>query len=242
MSPLLFAALLAASSAAVPETPPRQAVVIMHGLARDAASMDKLAVAVRSAGYAAFNLDYPSTRAEPAELIALLRGAVARCCATAPRLHFVTHSLGGLIVRAFLAETPPANLGRVVMLAPPNHGSEIVDLLGGVWPFPRFFGPTAVQLGTARDSFPNRLPEPSYEVGIIAGDRPVNPLGAMVIPGSDDGGVSLEGAKLGKMADFLSVHESHSRIMRSPEVAAQVLNFLHRGSFAHADDAAGPGL
>jgi pimeloyl-ACP methyl ester carboxylesterase len=242
MSPLLFAALLAASSAAVPETPPRQAVVIMHGLARDAASMDKLAGAVKSAGYAAFNLDYPSTRAAPAELTALLRAAVARCCGTAPRLHFVTHSLGGLIVRAFLAETPPANLGRVVMLAPPNHGSEIVDLLGGVWPFTKFFGPTAVQLGTARDSFPNRLPEPSYEVGIIAGDRPVNPLGAMVIPGSDDGGVSLEGAKLGKMSDFLSVHESHSRIMRSPEVAAQVLNFLRCGSFAHPDAAAGPGL
>jgi len=224
------------------DEPARPAVVILHGLARNAASMEKLADDVQGAGYATFNLDYPSTSAEPEELVARLRDEVAHCCAAAPRLHFVTHSLGGLLVRAYLAETPPANLGRVVMLAPPNHGSEIVDLLGGVWPFSRIFGPTAARLGTGTDSFPNRLPEPSYEVGIIAGDRPVNPLGAMVIPGSDDGGVSLEGAKLEKMADFLSVHESHSRIMRSDEVAAQVLYFLERGRFARPEAGTGAGL
>lgn len=230
MRALLILSLLATSSPRVWE-PPAETVVVLHGLARDAASMGALETALAGAGYATFNFDYPSTRSEPEELVTRLRAAVESCCTEAPRVNFVTHSLGGLIVRAYLAETPPANLGRVVMLAPPNHGSEIVDLLGGLWPFSRLFGPTAVQLGTSPGSFPNRLPQPNYEVGIIAGDRPLNPLGAMAIPGSDDGGVSLEGAKLDGMTDFLSVHESHGRIARSAQVATQVLRFLDRGRF-----------
>lgn len=242
MPRLFLLALLVGSNPIAAAPQQRQAVIILHGLARDAASMDPLAAALEAAGYAVYNVDYPSTSAAPAELIDMLRAEVDRCCTAAPRLNFVTHSLGGLIVRAYLAQTRPANLGRVVMLAPPNHGSEIVDLLGGVWPFSRLFGPTAAQLGTARDSFPNRLPDPSYEVGIIAGDRPVNPLGAMVIPGADDGGVSLEGAKLEGMADFLAVHESHSRIMRSPEVAEEVVKFLRGGRFAHPPETTTAGM
>jgi pimeloyl-ACP methyl ester carboxylesterase len=225
----------AANSASALE-PPREAVVLLHGLARRSESMLPLADRFLAAGYEVHNLDYPSTKGSPGELVAVLREEFLNCCASAPRVHFVTHSLGGILTRIFLIQSQPTNLGRVVMIAPPNHGSEIVDLLGGLGLFRRWFGPTAVALRTDATGLTQKLSPPEYEVGIIAGDWPVNPLGAMVIPGRDDGGVSLEGTRMPGMADFLTVHRSHSFITRAPEVAEQAVHFLKTGSFDHPHD------
>lgn len=211
----------------------REVVVLLHGLARQSDSMVPLAGPLAEAGYEVHNLDYPSTEGSPGELVAVLRDGFLDCCVAAPRVHFVTHSLGGILTRIFLIQSRPANLGRVVMIAPPNRGSEIVDLLGGLGLFRRLFGPTAVELRTDHTGLTQQLPPPDYEVGIIAGDWPINPLGAMVIPGRDDGGVSLEGTQMPGMADFLTVHRSHSFITRAPEVAEQAVHFLKTGSFDH---------
>ena len=210
-----------------------ETVLLLHGLARDSSSMAALAERLESAGYAVANVDYPSTKGTPEELVGVVRGAYARCCAAASRVHFVTHSLGGILTRMFIAQGRPANLGRVVMIAPPNRGSEIVDLLGPLGLFGRWFGPTALALRTDAAGLTQTLLPPDYEVGVIAGDWPVNPLGAAVIPGRDDGGVSVEGTKLDGMADFLTVHRSHGRIAGAPEVASQTLHFLRTGSFRH---------
>lgn len=209
-----------------------EAVLLLHGLARDSGSMAALATSIESAGYAVANVDYPSTDGTPDELVGLVRRTYAGCCSAADRVHFVTHSLGGILTRIFIEQSRPANLGRVVMIAPPNRGSEIVDLLGDVGLFGRLFGPTARALRTGTAGLTQRLPPPDYEVGIIAGDWPVNPLGAVVIPGRDDGGVSVEGTKLEGMADFRTVHRSHGRIAGAPEVVRHTLHFLRRGRFA----------
>lgn len=193
--------------------------------------MSRLADTLNQAGYAVANIDYPSTEADPDELAAILGVAVESCCSHAQRVHFVTHSLGGIVARAYLAENRPANLGRVVMIAPPNRGSEIVDLLGGLRLFRRLFGPTAVALRTGDSGLTQALPPVDYEVGVIAGDRPVNPLGAFVIPGADDGAVSVEGTKLEGMTDFITVHRSHSFIAGAPEVGRQTVHFLRDGAF-----------
>ncbi len=228
-----IASLLLTTAAPVAEAGPREAVMLLHGLARNSDSMAALAERIANAGYDVHNLDYPSTEGRPAELVGILRDRFRGCCLEASRVHFVTHSLGAIVTRIFLDESRPGNLGRVVMIAPPNQGSEIVDLLGGLSVFRKMFGPTAGALRTDGTGLTQQLPPLDYEVGVIAGDWPVNPLGAIVIPGRDDGGVSVEGARVAGMADFLTVHRSHGFITRAPEVADQALHFLRNGLFDH---------
>jgi pimeloyl-ACP methyl ester carboxylesterase len=207
----------------------REAVVLLHGLYRSHLSMRPLETRLEAAGYAVHNLRYPSTAAAPDALAAELREQIDACCADAPRLHFVTHSLGGILARALLAQRAPANLGRVVMLAPPNHGSEWVDVFGGA--FGWALGPTGRELGTAPSSLPNRLPPPSFPLGVIAGNFSWNPLGSLLLPGESDGTVSVESTQLDGMSDFVAVPSSHTFILRSDAAAEHVLEFLRAGRF-----------
>jgi triacylglycerol lipase len=194
--------------------------------------MRPLARELALAGYRVHNLDYPSMSASPEELVEHLHGQISDCCAWSGRVHFVTHSLGGVLVRAYLAAHPLPQLGRVVMLAPPNHGSEYVDVAGDWRLFRAVLGPTATQLGTASTSLPNRLPPASFEVGVIAGTGSVNPLGKALIGGTNDGTVSLVSTQLSGMRDFITLPVSHTFIMRNAEAARQTLEFLRAGRFA----------
>jgi triacylglycerol lipase len=223
--------------AAAEPVPQREAVtedvVLLHGLGRSSRAMRSLETRLAQAGYAVHNLSYPSTELPPEELDVYLHAQVVACCWDAGRLHFVTHSLGGILVRAYLARHEPQQLGRVVMLAPPNAGSEWVDRFGDSAAFRWVLGPTAIQLGTDADSLPRRLPPPDYELGVIAGTRRLNPLGIWVVPGESDGTVSVENARLEGMSDFVALPYSHSRILRSDAAGMQVLEFLRNGRFAH---------
>ena len=223
------------SSDPAPEPGPAQTAVLVHGLGRTSDSMDSMAEYLTARGFRAVKLDYPSTDEPPDELIAHLAAEVQSCCAESRRVHFVTHSLGGILVRALLARDPLPNLGRVVMLAPPNRGSEIVDAWGDSPLFAWALGPTAQELGTDADSLPNRLPAADYEVGVIAGTDSINPVGSALIPGESDGTVSVESTQLPGMTDFVSLPVSHTFIMNAEEVQSQVLHFLKLGRFSRPD-------
>jgi pimeloyl-ACP methyl ester carboxylesterase len=210
----------------------REDVVLLHGLGRSARVMRPLALELAAAGYRVHNIDYPSTRETPEEIVEFLHGEISRCCAWSGRVNFVTHSLGGVMARAYLAQHPMPQLGRVVMLAPPNHGSEYVDIAGHWRLFQALLGPTATQLGTASTSLPNRLPRADFEVGVIAGNGSINPLGEALIAGANDGTVSVASTQLAGMRDFIEVNASHTFIMRNAEVARQTLEFLRSGHFA----------
>jgi len=206
-------------------------VVLVHGLFRSERSMRPIASRLEQAGYRTYSLDYPSTQLGPDALVENVAEQIARCCADATRLHLVTHSLGGLLVRSYLVKHRPAALGRVVMLAPPNHGSEWVDRFGRQRWFRWLLGPTAVELGTGPTSFASRLPPADYELGVIAGTRNWRPGATSVLGGPSDGTVSVASARLDGMRDFLEVPESHTFIMRSDAVAEQVRAFLADGRF-----------
>ena len=223
------------SAAERPASREGETVVLLHGLAQSDLSMR-----LRAAGFRVEPLRYQSTRKEPAELVEDLAGELARCCADATRLHFVTHSLGGVLLRAYLAEHEQPNLGRVVMLAPPNHGSELIDRVGGWWILRALFGPVAPQLGTRPESLPNRLPPADFEVGVIAGTLTWNPLSYWLIPADDDGSVSVASARLDGMSDFVTVPVSHTLILLSSEAAQQTLAFLADGRFVHPEQEATP--
>jgi hypothetical protein len=208
-----------------------EVVILLHGLARTDRSMQPLAIRLSAAGFVVRNLRYPSTDLPPEGLVANLHAQISGCCGDIERLHFVTHSLGGILVRAYLAAHPSPSVGRVVMLAPPNHGSELADLLADSTLFEAALGPTATQLGTASDSLPNRLPPASFEVGVIAGTRSINPVSSIVVPGESDGTVSVESTRLTGMSDFIEVPASHTFIMQSDTVAQHVIDFLRNGRF-----------
>ncbi len=214
----------------------QEAVVLLHGLARTKSSMSGLKKHLEKQGYIVVNMGYPS-REKNIETLALsiIPVAVNRCLEhKIEKIHFVTHSMGGILVRYFLAHHPLPLLGRVVMLSPPNNGSEVVDKLKNVFVFKWLNGPAGQQLGTDIHSIPSQLEPPDYPVGIITGDRSVNPFLSLLIPGKNDGKVSVERAKLSRMKDFLVVHASHPFIMNSATVQRQVSEFLLNGVF-HRD-------
>lgn len=208
-------------------------VVVLHGLGRTSESMSRLADRLADAGYDVHNLDYPSTEATVDQLLTLLDGKIAECCLnTETPLHFVTHSLGGILVRAYLAEHRPEHLGRTVMLSPPNQGSELVDSLRQNPLFRWALGPVGSALGTDTNSLPKRLGTADYDLGIITGSRSLNPLASWLVTGDDDGKVSVDSAQLTGMAAFLVVPHSHTFIMDSRQVAEEVLHFLEHGAFS----------
>jgi pimeloyl-ACP methyl ester carboxylesterase len=189
-------------------------------------------------GYRVHNLAYPRRADAIEEIVAEVHRKFIDCCSHGTgEIHFVTHSLGGLVLRAYLAKHRPRNLGRAVMLAPPNGGSEIVDRFRGWGLFRTILGPMAPQLGTGPDDLPARLPVLDCEVGVIAGNHWINPLGPMVLPAPHDGTVSVNRTHLAGMKDHLVVPHTHTFIMNSKQVARQVIHFLRHGKFErHGED------
>lgn len=217
----------------------QQAVVVLHGLARSAAPMEKLADAVRAQGYRVLNLGYPSRTAPVEPLVdAHLAPAVRRLIdEEATQVHFVGHSMGGILIRQYLATHPLPQLGRVVTIGTPHRGSELVDKLGWFPPFAWINGPAGFQLGTAPDSLPNRLPPARYPLGCIAGTRSYNPLYSALIAGPDDGKVSVASAQLDGQSDVIVLPVNHTFMMRDDRVIAQTVHFLREGRFAVAGEA-----
>jgi triacylglycerol lipase len=209
----------------------KEHVVLLHGLARSSSSMEDLEKALSRSGYQVWNIDYPSRKYQIQELAKIIRAEIASKTAGAEKVHFITHSMGGILVRYIQKNDPLPNIGRVVMLGPPNHGSEVVDFLENTWPFELINGPAGKQLGTDQKSTPQNLGAVNFETGVIAGDRSINWINSMIIPGKDDGKVSVENTKVEGMADFLVVHVSHPFIMKNKTVIKECLTFLQNGHF-----------
>jgi triacylglycerol lipase len=190
--------------------------------------------ALTQAGYTVWNVNYPS-RTAPIEVLAddAIGKAVAECQQNgATKIDFVTHSMGGILVRSYLVRHPMPDLGRVVMLTPPSQGSEIVDKLGNLAVFKWINGPAGDELGTDKDSTPNELGPAHFPVGIIAGDRSINWINSLVfLPGRDDGKVTVARAKLDGMSDFRVIHATHMFITYNDEAIRQTVQFLRTGKF-----------
>lgn len=230
---LLLMAALASSLSALGA---REEVILLHGLCRSSRSMAKMERALSAAGYTVRNVNYPS-RSAPIQNLA--DGAIGKAIADcqrdgATKIDFVTHSLGGILVRTYIARHPLPSLGRVVMLGPPNQGSEVVDRLGGFSLFKWINGPAGDELGTDSNSVPNQLGPANFPLGVIAGDRSINWINSLLIPGSDDGKVSVERTKLADMSDHIVIHATHPFIMRNREAIRQTIQFLRTGRFDHS--------
>ncbi|MDH3636538.1 MAG: alpha/beta fold hydrolase [Gammaproteobacteria bacterium] len=208
-----------------------ETVILLHGLLRTDRSMRKLEKALQKHGYSVQNVSYGSTRKNIEALATEAIGSALATCPAGHRVHFVTHSMGGILVRQYLRHHDIDNLGRVVMLGPPNKGSEVVDKMRD---FPGFYfihGDAGLELGTGATSVPNKLGHANFDLGVIAGTRSVDFIMSRMIPGTNDGRVSVENTKLEGMRDHLEMEVTHTFMMRNRKVIDQVIHYLETGKF-----------
>jgi pimeloyl-ACP methyl ester carboxylesterase len=189
--------------------------------------------ALQAAGFKTLNLDYASRKRPIEALVEDIHPAISGFAEGAGPLHLVTHSMGGLLARAYLARYRPPRLQRIAMLGPPNNGSEVADILKGAKLFRAFYGPAGQQVGT-RERNLIAAPPPDYAIGIIAGNRTLDPIASFfILPRPNDGRVSVASTKLDGVTDHVVLKTSHSLMLLNRSAIAQTIAFLRVGRFEH---------
>jgi hypothetical protein len=231
---MVFILILVDGNAAADTTEQAQAdyLILLHGLGRTHRSMKPLQAFFSARGYRVINVDYPGTRKSIAELSRMFAEVIEPMCTRdGARVHVLTHSLGGIILRYYMERHVCRTFGRAVMLSPPNQGSELVDQLHDSALFGMATGPSGKELGTGSESVPRQLGPVEFELGIIAGNKSINPVFSAMIPGEDDGTVAVESTKVKGMRDFIVVPATHTFIMHHTEVMEQAHHFIVSGKF-----------
>lgn len=208
-------------------------VVLLHGIARTSRSLNVMERVIRQSGFVTLNLGYPSRKKPLQRLASDIHPHIDNFAAMIDGpIHFVGHSMDGLLTRVYLATHRPAKLGRVVMLGTPNHGSEVADLLREYAIFRAYYGPAGLQLSTRLDATLRALRPIDYPLGIIAGNRTIDPISStLVLPKPNDGKVSVASTQLAGMADHIVVAASHPMLVRKAAAIAQTVAFLRNGRF-----------
>lgn len=211
----------------------QEGVILLHGLCRSSSSMKPMERFLKAEGYTVLNVDYASRIHSVKDLAAKVIPEALHdpCFYDSVRIHFVTHSLGGILVRSYFSSHQPGKLGRVVMLGPPNQGSEVVDQLKSWWLFKALNGPAGSELGTDLHSSPNSLGPVNFDLGVIAGDRSINWINSLWIQGPDDGKVSVEKTKVMGMKAHRVIHTTHPFMMKNRAAFNETLAFLKNGTF-----------
>lgn len=211
--------------------PKVEGVVLLHGICHSAFGMRGLSKFLTRSGFKVLNLDYPSTRYSLESLVEIIHGAIKTFSASLEGpIHFVGYSMGGLLIRAYLKKYKPAHLGRVVMIGPPNHGSELADFLKDFKLYKKLFGPAGQQLITNQIQFKHIFCDTNFDVGIIAGKNSYF-FSRYFFDTPNDGQVSIESTHLDKSQDHITVCCNHLFLPIHKPAWNQVLHFLHSGHF-----------
>jgi hypothetical protein len=210
----------------------QETVILLHGIARTKQSMNTLARALEKQGARVINIGYPSTKMNIANITHLVHQEIQTQLQANERVHFVGYSMGCLILRQLLAQFAVQNMGNIVLIAPPNHGSQVADFLENNFLYRYFYGPAGLELTT---SFAKNSPFPSlvHPFGVIAGNLCIDPLCYFLLPKGHDGKVTIESTKLDGMKDHITLKTSHTFIIHNPVVIAQVIHFLKHQQFDH---------
>lgn len=210
-----------------------ECVILLHGLARSDSSMNKMERELKKEGFTVQNVSYKSRKYTIEKLAKDAIAPAVMKCGEQEKINFVTHSMGGILVRQYLSAIQLPQLNRVVMLGPPNKGSEVVDKLGNFPGFHFINGDAGLQLGTGKSSVPNKLGAVDFDLGVIAGTRSINLMLSAIIPGPDDGKVSIDSTKIDGMNDHIEMPVTHPFMMKNTKVIEQVILYLRSGHFTH---------
>ncbi len=214
-----------------------ETVILLHGIGHTRWNMRHMEQALKDQGYNTLNITYPSCKMEIGNLARFVADILAQQSVwqNSRTVHFVTHSMGGLVTQRYLqdfrADIPGDKLGRVVMMAPPQKGSEVADLLQHLPPYKWVFGPAGQELTTKKRS--TCQIRPYYELGIIAGDKGWPYFVAhFLFSGRHDGRVAVEKTKTSAMKSHITLPCTHGFISWDNATHAQVIHFLNKGNFS----------
>lgn len=209
-----------------------EGVVLLHGIFRTYRSMAGFARYLEQQGYDVLNVDYPSTK-HPIEVLAdIIHPKISIFSNQVEKLHFVGYSMGGLLIRAYIHKYRPEKLERVVMVGTPNKGSEVADFLKGISLYQKLYGPAGQQLITEQMEFIAHLGDIHYPLGVIAGNRPIDPISSRIIKIPNDGKVSIESTKIAGMKDHITIPCSHTFLPSSKMVWSHTLDFMLHEAFS----------
>ena len=206
------------------------AVIYLHGIGRSSRSLAPIFKAMPSHGYVHVPMEYPSTRVTLEQSSEYLHSVIESLTAVS-KISFVVHSMGGLVVRRYLKDHLDPRLHRMVMLGTPNNGAELADLLKQNFFFRKIYGPAGQELVSDPTGTIKSLPTPSFEFGIIAGGRGDDQGFNKLLPGDDDGTVTVASARLVGAADLLRIPKIHAFLMSDATAIAAVQYFLEHGRF-----------
>lgn len=207
-------------------------VIMLHGIARSADHMEPLAEAVEAAGFDVLNITYPSTDYDIRTLAHDIYHTYLRAIASERKVHFVGYSMGGLVVRTIIHHHRPEMLGRVLYLATPHHGSEVADWWKDTLLYQLIYGVAGQQLVTDESVRDGLFGVVDYEAGTIIGTATIDPFSSFIIPGEDDGKVSVLSAQLQGVSDSIFVDATHMFFPSNVQVQRQTVHFLTLGRFA----------
>lgn len=213
-------------------------VIMLHGLWNSSSRMEDFEEYFLKKNYQVFNLDYPSTEFQIEKLDTKYLKPIIESVPlhTGQKIHFITHSMGGLLLRHYLTHNELPQLGRVVMISPPNHGSEWADILDNHPVIKSMVGPAANELKTRNNTFLNKLGAVDYHLGIIAGDKSYTDMTEEFLPGADDGMVPVSRMKVRGMKDFIILHDHHRGLTWNPDAMKQAEMFIKTGRFIHSEN------
>jgi len=207
-------------------------LIVLHGIGRTNQNMQTVSDHFTAQGYLVLNLNYASRDKELKNLSTDIHQKITKFTTDPNKpIHFITHSMGGLVARAYITQYKPKNIARVVMLGPPNQGSEVADFFKENWLFQGYYGPAGQQLKTDQQMIKAVLGEVNFDLGVIAGDRSIDPVSSIIIPGKDDGKVAIERTKVSGMADHIVLHVTHTFMMKNKQVIEQAQYFIEHGFF-----------
>jgi len=230
----VFALLSGCASPPVSSTPKNETVVLLHGILRTSKHMKPLAEHLKNNGYNVLNIDYPSGKFPLEKLVDLTAENInSKLPVATEKVHFVGYSMGGLLARGIINKYRPANLGRVLLLATPNGGSEFANFWKENILYRKLYGEAGQQLTINNPAINEICGKIDYEVGVISGNFSIDQSSAYLISGENDGKVSIESSKIDGMRDHIVVSASHTFFPSNKEVKRQTLEFLRNGRFKH---------
>jgi len=210
-----------------------EGVVLLHGILRTNRCMSGLASFLEGQGYKTLNLDYPSAKYDISSIAELIHGTIKKFADKHSKIHFIGYSMGGLVIRAYLQKYRLENLGKIVMIATPNKGSEVADFLQNFWLYKKLYGPAGQQLITDQQSFKDILGDIYYDLGIISGISPYYFFGNYLIGKKNDGRVSIESSKIEGMKDQVTIKSGHTWIPSYKKTWQQAARFIATGKFEY---------
>ena len=227
-----FPSTLSAAESRSAETA-RPCAILIHGITKDSTSMEGIASALHNAGFHTVNLDYPSKKhlIETLAEMTIPRGIAACEEAGAKPVHFVAHSMGGLLVRYYYEKRDVSDIANVVMLGTPNQGSRLGNFLSCIPWIKDVNGPAGKQMGIDERSLPSRLGPVKFPLGVVAGTRSFNPLFSAIISGDDDGIVGLPSTYVKGVCSRVHYPLTHDQLSRDTRVIEQVVSYLTSGNF-----------